>query len=113
MAMIEIVLPLLAASIIGSPAVLDGGAVSRLPQKQISTPPARNNSCTEAIRLVRQAVGLPRLDTPVGSTDGPLFLAAVDHRIGNCRVLMMAKNHGDIRPEPQYSPSNPRLRPAR
>lgn len=65
--------------------------------------------CPGLIHRARVEAGLPA--SPADEGDQPLLLSAVDKRIGNCRVLVMANDNRDIRPEPKASFSA-RLRPA-
>lgn len=56
--------------------------------------------CRDRIHEVRQERGLPKLQRDTASPDGALLIAAVDHRIGGCSVLVMRNNTADIRPIP-------------
>jgi hypothetical protein len=109
--MVRIVLPLLAASLVAIPPVLARNAMP--PPKVSSEPLVPKSSCTDTIHLARRAAGMPSANRSTGSASEPLLLAAVDRRIENCRVLVMANDHSDIRPEPEFSSGEPRLRPAR
>ena len=66
--------------------------------------------CRDRIREVRRELGQPALDRNAPVQD-PLFIAAVDKRIGGCSVLVMRNDTSDIRPLPE--PSEHRLMPAR
>lgn len=67
--------------------------------------------CRDRIHLVRAERGLPLLQRDTASPDEPLFIAAVDHRLDGCGVLVMRNNTSDIRPVPRLPP--PTLMPAR
>ncbi len=56
--------------------------------------------CRDTIHEVRAARGLPELDRQLATPDEPLLIAAVDHRIGGCAVMVMHGNTSDIRPLP-------------
>lgn len=58
--------------------------------------------CRDTIHQVREARGLPRLeDAPPAQ-----MIAAVDHRINGCSVLVMHGNTSDVRPLPT-APAEP------
>jgi len=97
----NLALPLLAAA-----------AASAIPATPQPSPEARA-ACRNAIHEVREAAGLPQLDRGVAREGEGLLIAAVDKRIGDCRVLVMARDTRDIRPEPELSETRARLRPAR
>jgi hypothetical protein len=69
--------------------------------------------CADAIRQVRESNGLPALDKQVAHPGEGLFIAAVDKRIDDCRVLVMARDKRDIRPEPAPADGRAGLIPAR
>lgn len=56
--------------------------------------------CNDRIELVRQERGLPKLQRDTASPEEPLLIAAVDHRIGGCSVLVMRNDTADVRPIP-------------
>ena len=56
--------------------------------------------CRDRIHEVREDLGLPRLERDTASPDEPLFIAAVDKRIGGCSVMVMRNNLADVRPLP-------------
>lgn len=68
--------------------------------------------CRDRIEQVRQDRGLPKLDRGNAAPDEPLLIAAVDMRLGNCSVMVMANNINDIRPLPPSS-DTARLRPTK
>lgn len=74
------------------------------------TTPEWQAVCRDTIHQVRDARGLPRLE----DAPPPQLIAAVDHRIGGCSVMVMHGNTSDIRPLPT-APGEPRLQriPAR
>ena len=92
-------------------AALVGAAASR------STPPAPAPAdlaaCRDTIRQVRESAGLPALDKGNAHPGQALLIAAVDKRIDNCRVLVMARDSRDIRPEPAPADGRALLMPAR
>ena len=66
--------------------------------------------CRDRIQEVRREIGKPALDLGASPQD-PLFIAAVDKRIGGCSVIVMRNDTSDIRPLPE--PREHRLMPAR
>lgn len=66
--------------------------------------------CRDRIQEVRRDLGKPPLD-PDASQQDPLFIAAVDKRIGGCSVLVMRNDTNDMRPLPE--PQEHRLMPAK
>lgn len=56
--------------------------------------------CRDRIHEVRQERGLPKLQRDTASPEEPLLLAAVDHRIDGCSVMVMRNDTSDIRPIP-------------
>ena len=70
-------------------------------------------ACTDRITQVRAATGQPLLQRGAAKTGEPLLIAAVDKRVDGCRVLVMAADSSDIRPEPEVAPNQVLLRPAR
>jgi hypothetical protein len=66
--------------------------------------------CRDQIQQVRRELGKPALDREV-SPQQPLFIAAVDKRIGGCEVMVMRDDTSDFRPLP--APGEARLMPAR
>ena len=91
---------------------LAAAAAGALAPTPAHSPEARA-ACREAILQVREATGQPRLQREAASADKPLLIAAVDKRIDNCRVLVMARDTRDIRPEPEPGSNRARLLPAR
>jgi hypothetical protein len=69
--------------------------------------------CRDRIEQVRQERGLPKLDRQTASPDAPYFIAAVDHRIDGCSVMVMRTDTSDIRPLPANPDSPPEILPAR
>jgi hypothetical protein len=66
--------------------------------------------CRDRIEMVREERGLPRLQRDAASPNEPVLIAAVDHRIDGCSVLVMHGNTADVRPIP--APEGPaRLQP--
>ena len=56
--------------------------------------------CRDRVQEVRDERGLPELDRGTASPDEPLLIAAVDHRIGGCSVMVMRNDLSDVRPLP-------------
>jgi hypothetical protein len=78
-----------------------------------SSPQPDSAACRTAIREVRESAGLPALDRGNAHPGQALLIAAVDKRIDRCRVLVMAHDTRDIRPEPAPSDNRALLIPAR
>ena len=74
--------------------------------------PANHPGCAEAIRQVRESNGLPALDKQAARPGEGMLIAAVDKRIDKCRVLVMARDTRDIRPEPAPADGRAGLSPA-
>lgn len=70
-------------------------------------------ACADTIRQVRESAGLPALDKGNARPGQALLIAAVDKRIDHCRVLVMARDSRDIRPEPAPADGRALLIPAR
>ena len=66
--------------------------------------------CRDRIQEVRRDSGKPALQRDASPQD-PLFIAAVDKRVGGCSVLAMRNDTSDIRPLPE--PGEHRLMPAK
>ena len=79
----------------------------------VPTLPSNAPGCAEAIRQVREGNGLPALDKQAARRGEGLLIAAVDKRIDSCRVLVMARDTRDIRPEPAPADGKAGLIPAR
>ena len=75
-------------------------------------PPEGRVPCRDTIHAVREERGLPQLRRESASPDEPLLIAAVDHRIGGCSVMLMHGNTSDVRPLPMPD-GDARLLPAR
>jgi hypothetical protein len=65
--------------------------------------------CRDTIHAVREERGLPQLRRETASPDEPLLIAAVDHRINGCSVMVMYDNTSDVRPLPALPEGPPRL----
>jgi hypothetical protein len=74
------------------------------------TQPGATAVCRDRIQEVRRELGKPALERESTRAD-PLFIAAVDKRIGGCSVLVMRNDTSDIRPLPE--PREHRLMPAK
>ncbi|KRA83297.1 hypothetical protein [Altererythrobacter sp. Root672] len=57
------------------------------------------DSCIGRIELVRQERGQPALQRDAKTEEG-LLIAAVDHKVDGCSVLVMRNDTSDIRPVP-------------
>jgi len=88
-------------------------AVLRAPDAQ-TTITAGRTPCRDRIHQVREERGLPLLERDTAEPDEPLLIAAVDHRIDGCSVMVMYGNTSDVRPLPATADA-PRLQriPAR
>lgn len=75
------------------------------------TDPSATTVCRDRIEKAREERGLPKLRRDKASPNEPLFIAAVDRRIGGCSVLVMRDNLSDIRPLPEFSDAPARLTP--
>jgi hypothetical protein len=80
---------------------------------RLSPEPPVSAACQNAIRQVRESAGLPHLEPGVARPGEGLLIAAVDKRIDGCRVLTMARDNRDIRPEPAPDLGPARLIPGR
>ena len=92
--------------------LLAAAALTAIP----STPtpsPERRAACRDTITQVREQSGLPKLDRGAARPGEGLLIAAVDKRIDDCRVLVMASDTRDIRPEPEPNDGKARWLPAR
>ena len=68
--------------------------------------------CADVIREVRDASGVQILQrAPATGAEGHM-IAAVDKRVDGCSVMQMHGNVNDLRPLPQVSDEDFRLRPA-
>lgn len=65
--------------------------------------------CRDRIDLVRAERGLPKLDRGTATGEEALLIAAVDHRIDGCAVMVMRHDTSDVRPLPAPE-SGPLLR---
>ncbi len=70
-----------------------------------------NAVCRDRIHKVRQERGLPQLQRDTATSDEALLIAAVDHRIGGCSVMVMRGDTADVRPLPE--PREFRMMPGR
>lgn len=70
-------------------------------------------SCRDKIEHVREENGQPALRRETAEPGEPLLIAAVDHRIDGCGVLVMRHDSRDVRPLPDPSEGPARLIPAR
>jgi hypothetical protein len=56
--------------------------------------------CRDRIEQVRAERGLPMLDRGTATGEEVLLIAAVDHRIDGCSVMVMKNDTSDVRPLP-------------
>ena len=108
----RVVLPLIALLLTTSAAAQDGA--DSPPPANVPTPVigAQGSTpvCRDRIQEVRRDSGKPEVQREASPQD-PLFIAAVDKRIGGCSVIVMRNDTSDIRPLPE--PREHRLMPAR
>lgn len=79
----------------------------------VSDPPQQDRRCRDVVVQVREANGRKMLDRNTAKPGEPLLILAVERRIDGCRVLVMANDHSDVRPEPKPSDGKPLRQPAR
>ena len=65
--------------------------------------------CRDTIHAVREERGLPQLKRETASPDEPLLIAAVDHRVNGCSVMVMYGRTSDVRPLPAFPEGSARL----
>ncbi len=70
-------------------------------------------ACRDRIRHVREENGQPPLRRETANPDEPLLIAAVDHRIDGCGVMVMLRDTSDVRPIPETPEGPAKLIPAR
>ncbi|MBT2133701.1 hypothetical protein KK137_05075 [Croceibacterium sp. LX-88] len=58
------------------------------------------DSCIGRIELVRQERGQPALQRDADKAEEGMLIAAVDHKIDGCSVLVMRNDTSDVRPVP-------------
>ena len=63
----------------------------------------KSSECKDRIRQVREENGQPALDRDLAEPDEEILIAAVDHRIDGCSVLVMRNDTSDVRPLPENS----------
>jgi hypothetical protein len=68
--------------------------------RELTAPQPDRAVCRDRIDLVRDERGLSRLDRASPSDDEALLIAAVDHRIDGCSVMVMRADTSDVRPLP-------------
>jgi len=101
-------LPLIALMLATGAAAQQSGPSAPVPEARdrliISIPlpdrPTNAAACTDRIHEVREERGLPRLERGTATPDEPLLIAAVDHRIDGCSVMVMRYDTRDVRPLP-------------
>ena len=66
--------------------------------------------CRDRIHTVREERDLPTIRRETADPDVPLLIAAVDHRIDGCSVMVMRHDTRDVRPIPRPDERAPLLR---
>ena len=66
--------------------------------------------CRDRIHTVREERDLPTINRETADPDVPLLIAAVDHRIDGCSVMVMRHDTRDVRPIPRPDERAPLLR---
>lgn len=66
--------------------------------------------CRDRIHTVREERGLPAIQRETADPEEPLLIAAVDHRIDDCSVMVMKYDTRDVRPLPKPAEGAPLLR---
>lgn len=111
------VAPLLAL-VMAAPVPAQTAAPDSLALPNLADRPLAENRqrCRERIAMVRDDRGLPPLPELDRDRDRtgpePLLIAAVDRQIDGCPVLVMYRDHGDIREVPQPDDRRAGLMPA-
>lgn len=77
-----------------SPAIQQGAGPT------VADRPGADTVCRDRIHTVRAERGLPALERAPAAPDESLFIAAVDHRIDGCSVMVMRNDTSDVRPLP-------------
>lgn len=101
------------ALLAAAPLVLAQGAENPAPRTAVDTAKPDERVCRDRIETVREERGLPRLDRTPARPDQPYFIAAVDHRIDGCSVMVMRQDTSDVRPLPPPRKGPATLTPAR
>lgn len=66
--------------------------------------------CRDRIHTVRHERDLPAIERETADPEEPLLIAAVDHRIDGCSVMVMKYDTRDVRPIPKPDEGAPLLR---
>ena len=100
---------------IAKPAALDNPAYHPPAEHWTSVEDAVPSAgeCRDKIRRVREENGQPTLRRETADPEVPLLIAAVDHRIDGCSVMVMKQDTSDVRPVPEPSDGPVELIPAR
>ena len=69
--------------------------------------------CRDRIEQVREENGQPALRRETADPERPLLIAAVDHRIDGCSVMVMRHDTSDVRPVPEAPDGPVQMIPAR
>ena len=100
-------------------ALLACNAASPPPEPSITEPEIRELQvpaepgeavCRDRIHTVREERALPTIKRETVDPDAPLLIAAVDHRIDGCSVMVMRHDTRDVRPIPKPDERAPLLR---
>lgn len=106
----HVVLPLLALVSVAAATPAPQPEVLVLPTPMLGGPPGPGEAvCRDQIHEARDERGLPKLEDKPASAEDPLFIAAVDKRLGGCSVLVMRNDTSDIRPLPAMPEGPPRV----
>ena len=110
----RVVVPLIALflSTAAAPPQTDAPGEQRAETPTVEIDPTTGKvMCRDRIQQVRTERGLPWVDRGTAvDPDQPLLIAAVDHRIDGCSVMVMRDNTSDVRPLPE--PQEHRVMPA-
>ena len=71
-----------------------------LRELQVSAEPGEA-VCRDRIHTVREERDLPTINRETADPDVPLLIAAVNHRIDGCSVMVMRHDTRDVRPIPR------------
>ncbi len=112
-----IILSIVAAmSVSATEPVDDTPPPAQAEKRTLSTEQAEERSpenCRDRIQFVRAERGLPKFDDEPAKPDDALLIAAVDHQVAGCDVLVMRHDTSDIRPLPRFEGKTVELIPAR
>jgi len=79
--------------------------------RELEAPPEPAEAvCRDRIHTVREERGLPAIERDTTDPEEALLIAAVDHRIDGCSVIVMKYDSRDVRPIPKPDGGAPQLR---